>query len=994
MPSANLTVTTHDKLLDASLDAAIEVSGVRANVVAEAELRNDGLLRHGALEVHGLSLTALAANSPAFSALAPFGLTMDLTANVDLDENGKVRSLDFGASGGGVVGRPKIDPIVIGIGNFRMLGRFDGVTKRMLLDEFSIDGSALKAKATGSLDIGWEAGTLTSVTGELDVQNCAFNLPDHFTAPVIFDRMALHGAYDRAAGKVTINNAVLSAGKLQANLSGTAIFDGELSPAIEAKGTVNPIAVRDFLRYWPAGLAEGARIWVDANVSQGGLGQMSLEAHIPAGALDQDVLPDNAVALSFSFAGLAVQYVKGLTLLTGASGSGRLTGDTFRAEVTRGSVGPLAVSAGGVVIPDLHLPQTSGTITAHVQGKIPDILMLIDEPPLGYAKRFHINPKATGGEAALDLNFTVPMLKDLTVDRIGIGIQAKTSGLSLPLGELRRIDNANLAFTIDGKTLVAQGQVQVNTVPLEFKWTEEFANSAITTRVDVSGTLDEVARSKLGLPDAGLVFGPSQMSMSLAGHRAQFASATVRADMHETEISVPTINLEKPVGQAASLAARINFGDKGAIAVQNFILESNAIDVRGDFGIDAQGGLIDASLSVVRVGANDDFSVRAKQVSGSLDVRIEGRSFDASRIFSNNTKPGTKLAKVAQQVLAQEDTALKDPLTMNLKFDRVVLKGGVVFTPFAMNVAFGANARLQNFVLNAGLPNKESITGKFAAQADGAREVMLESSDAGSVFRGVTGFVSMRKGTLSAHATFPAAGTDPATDYKGSLVLSNFNLVDQPFLARLFSVGSLLGPLGLLQGRGISFDKLEIPFSSRGKLVTISDGRGSGSAVGLSIEGTIDRRRNIVDLRGTLVPVYGLNSILGAVPILGDVLVSKKGEGILGVTYAVRGDLDQPQLLVNPLSMLTPGIFRRIFEFGLPNSAKAPTPMASTGGHRNRKISRRPTPPRNPPCRLRRPSKSRRFPFPCRNRDPKPPRRIRVRHTGLTECVSCGRWRA
>ena len=63
---------------------------------------------------------------------------------------------------------------------------------------------------------------------------------------------------------------------------------------------------------------------------------------------------------------------------------------------------------------------------------------------------------------------------------------------------------------------------------------------------------------------------------------------------------------------------------------------------------------------------------------------------------------------------------------------------------------------------------------------------------------------------------------------------------------------------------------------------------------------------------------------VGAVPILGDLLVSKKGEGIFGLTYAMKGNLNEPSLSVNPLSVLTPGIFRRIFEFATP---KEPTPV-------------------------------------------------------------------
>jgi hypothetical protein len=147
-------------------------------------------------------------------------------------------------------------------------------------------------------------------------------------------------------------------------------------------------------------------------------------------------------------------------------------------------------------------------------------------------------------------------------------------------------------------------------------------------------------------------------------------------------------------------------------------------------------------------------------------------------------------------------------------------------------------------------------------------------------------------------------------------------------VARLFSAGSLDGPLRLLQGEGIALSTVSMPFSARGKLVTIHDGRAAGSAIGMTYAGMVDRKAERVDLTGSLVPLYGLNSLLGSVPILGDLLVSKKGEGIFGLTYAMKGNLNEPTLTYNPLSVLTPGIFRRIFEF---SPAKEPVeqPQAS-----------------------------------------------------------------
>jgi len=41
--------------------------------------------------------------------------------------------------------------------------------------------------------------------------------------------------------------------------------------------------------------------------------------------------------------------------------------------------------------------------------------------------------------------------------------------------------------------------------------------------------------------------------------------------------------------------------------------------------------------------------------------------------------------------------------------------------------------------------------------------------------------------------------------------------------------------------------------------------------------------------------------------------LTRKGEGLIGFNFTVRGDSAAPQVGVNPLSALTPGMFREIF---------------------------------------------------------------------------------
>ena len=62
-----------------------------------------------------------------------------------------------------------------------------------------------------------------------------------------------------------------------------------------------------------------------------------------------------------------------------------------------------------------------------------------------------------------------------------------------------------------------------------------------------------------------------------------------------------------------------------------------------------------------------------------------------------------------------------------------------------------------------------------------------------------------------------------------------------------------------------------------------------------------------------MVPAYTVSRILGAIPILGPLLTGGEGEGLFAFTYEMTGGLDDPQVAVNPLSVLAPGFLRGLF---------------------------------------------------------------------------------
>jgi hypothetical protein len=81
----------------------------------------------------------------------------------------------------------------------------------------------------------------------------------------------------------------------------------------------------------------------------------------------------------------------------------------------------------------------------------------------------------------------------------------------------------------------------------------------------------------------------------------------------------------------------------------------------------------------------------------------------------------------------------------------------------------------------------------------------------------------------------------------------------------------------------------------------------------------VDYNSRRLSLGGTYVPLQGINSALCEIPLVGPIVSGFDCQGVFGITYAIQGPMASPQVIVNPLSMFTPGILRAIMEMTNPN---------------------------------------------------------------------------
>ena len=147
-----------------------------------------------------------------------------------------------------------------------------------------------------------------------------------------------------------------------------------------------------------------------------------------------------------------------------------------------------------------------------------------------------------------------------------------------------------------------------------------------------------------------------------------------------------------------------------------------------------------------------------------------------------------------------------------------------------------------------------------------------------------------------------------------NLSITDFKVSKVPVLAKLLTLASFQGIADTLNGEGIRFESFEMKSSTEGNLMNIEDALAMGPAISILLSGYVDKG-NIVSLRGTLVPATKLNSIIASIPVVGDILVgSKTGEGVVGVSFKMKGPPKDIKTTVNPIKTLTPRFIVRAVE--------------------------------------------------------------------------------
>jgi len=834
-------------------------------------------------------------------------------AKIDIGADGTVRSSSIDLHAG--EGEFTLGDWSTSVKSFKAVAGFDPARNEFSVAQIAWDGEASSGVLAGaiSLVLAADGEGIDAVEFALENNSISINQPAIFEGPWTIDRSAFKGSYD-VNGK-TLVVSEFSADFFGVTIGGSGVYSraDKQSPAVKAdlrlSGVLEPTTL---LKFWPKGFVVSARDFIETRMPAGKLSAIALAMDLDMGEIAEDgTLPDKAVALTFRADNAKVYYAPEMTPLVGVSGNGLLKGNSFRFDAEKGAVGKVALSSGQVEIPVLSPKGAPAYFRFRASGDAGAMLSILNEEPLAVLKETKFASEQFAGPVEAQVEIQRPNLRIAPPESYKYKGVASFNSLTVDdMISETSLTAAKGRLDLDTEGMVITGEARLGGAPLSIEWRQRFFGNGDKTIIKVKGVANSATADLFGIPTRQMIQGDIPFTARAVGGVDMFRALDLNVDLSETALISETLGWLKPQGAPAKGSARFSFSPEGT-TISDFTVEGDGVSISGEADFAPSGALKSFSLPVFNLEGAAALAMSGRRDDGGvLATDVTGKYLSAGEMVRGLIDNGTGASGTT-------------PFILTAQVDQVDLRAGASYKNARLSFARSQNGidALDFAAVGAG-GNMLSIFLTPPAD-DGAQTIEAQSDDVGEMLAGIFGVTTVTGGEGKLDFSFTPGVSDAPKN--GRLEGHDLRVVKAPLLAKIFAAGSLTGLADLVNGEGIELKNAMARFSIENDAVRIREARATGPSVGITAQGAFDLGgERAVTLKGAVAPAYGVNSLLGKTPVIGDLFVSRKGEGVLALSYDVAGPASEPRVTVNPLSAFTPGVFRRMFEGRAADAAGQP----------------------------------------------------------------------
>lgn len=850
-----------------------------------------GLLARGILRgIVPVDLSGLAGTSPFADLLARFDAPVSVTVAGGTDGHGGIRAANGTIAVGSGSWTPPGGSAPVPLTWMRGKLELSPDKSQLALTDLSVASPHLSLK--GSAELRQIADTPdgdTRYAGQVALSDVSFLSETHYGAPQDFDGLWATLSYTGGDGALDVTSLSLQRGELLLEGKGTVAGLGA-APQIALDLKTETITPAQLLAFWPISEGKGGRRWITNNIHRATIQDVAASLRI-----NGTDFPD--LGVSFTFRDADVRPARGLPVIHGAVGRASIFDRKFRIIVDHGVVPiedgpPILLSDGAIEIGPLFTRR--GRLSARFEAKsdVSGALAFLASPA------FHRNspdvPKAkpllqageAEGRVQLSTDLEMPITNGTKMKDVSFRIAGDIRGFdTTKIVPEKRLQAERLTLDATPDRFVISGPIRLEGHPLEARFERPLKTIdgvRPAGQVIAEGPLTgELAKSfGLNLPDgaargAGKVYARVDLP---AGAPPRLA---VDGDLEGIDLRLSGLGIRKTAGQPGSLQLAGVLGDGGRLESIRFKVPG--AELAGSAPL-RPGGLGPISLRQMRFGNWLDAAGTITPGQGQLNIALSKGQVDLRR--APKGKGGGPSAALD---LTLDSLRITDTLALR-------------------NVR-GALDRNGHGTLNGSLNGQVPVQVRLSGAERGTR-IDVNSANAGRVL----GAADIEQGLRGGEFRLRLVPTGAEGSYTGRLRIKDTALLETSALMRVVSALSLVGAVEQVAGGGIGFSDIRADFTMVPGRVDITSGSAVGPSVGMSFDGAVNLANETLDLQGVVTPIYFLNRA-GS-------FMTRRGEGVFGMTYTIKGGFAEPRVAANPLSLLAPGFVREIFRGS--NSAPAP----------------------------------------------------------------------
>lgn len=733
-----------------------------------------------------------------------------------------------------------------------------------------------------------------------------FSHPEYFKYPITINDMQANGHFINGISEMVIDNLTLKTDQPELSLKGAVKQENGQVKELSLAATAKNVPIDEIYRYWPEGLGPLPRQWVVSNIANGMVPNASIKLFLNEGDIASRSIPEEALEAKVAFTNASTDYFPLFPPAEKVEGTATFTGKMMEVNITKGKILGTNIQEGTVTIPDMHdHVRPVIIIKGKTEGPLTDGMAYFDKKPINALLQTSL--ESASGQAKSDINLVIPLIHPLTFDDLSININSALTEAALPsIFDKYDITGGTVNLAYNGKSIAFSGKALVNTVPVNLKIEQAFAKGApLSGSYEFSASFDQQAATRLHIPSSDLMEGTTKGTIRIT-QKDKSKDIALDLDFTNAALHYPKLGWNKQAGEAATVSFTASDKGDGTFTIPSFNITSPTLQGRGSASISSDFSQLKSLTLDNFVFGQNNFSLNYTATPEASRLAITGQSLDLSQ------------ASFSQALSSSPDEKKPQTSAVTFRLGTVYLKNGETYTKMRGELycrkLFCHTGQLHTMIPGGVLDMALSPVNTTKSH------YIVSASDAGSVARAVDLYKTMKNGALNIDGYVTSQTGEngmPTVLIDGILKITNFTATKTPILAKIASLASLQGVADLLGNKGIQFKVLRAPFTMQDGIIRITDTKAHGSALGITAKGTINTKDQTLNLSGTFVPSYTVNNILSKIPLvgkLGEALMGGEGQGIIAARYKVKGTYEDAQVTVNPLSILTPGFLRNLFD--------------------------------------------------------------------------------